>query len=90
MDRFSSGDFVDVWERMTREVRDGITQDDFVTFYETCKKTGIRFRVTGVSMDAADGEAVVRVEAGGAAQPSIPTVPVVDGRDVGVDGMTGG
>ena len=28
-DRFSSGDFAGVWERMSREVRDGITREDF-------------------------------------------------------------
>jgi hypothetical protein len=38
VDHFSSGDFAGVWERMSREVRDGITQEDFVTFYQTCKK----------------------------------------------------
>jgi hypothetical protein len=71
VDRFSSGDFAGVWEHMSREVRDGITQADFVTFYETCKKTGPRLRVTGVSLDAVDGEATVRVEDGGAGAPRI-------------------
>ena len=65
VDRFSSGDFAGVWERMSREVRDGITQEDFVTFYETCKKTGPKIRVAGVRLDAADGEAIVRMEVGG-------------------------
>jgi len=50
-DRFSSGDFAGVWERMSREVRDGITREDFVTFYETCKKTGQKIRVAGVRME---------------------------------------
>jgi hypothetical protein len=71
VDRFSSGDFAGVWELMSQEVRNGITREDFVTFYETCKKTGPRFRVTGVSLDAAAGEAVVRVEAGGVGVPRI-------------------
>ena len=50
-DRFSSGDFAGVWERMSREVRDGITREDFVTLYETCKKTGQKIRVAGVRME---------------------------------------
>ena len=50
-DRFSSGDFAGVWERISREVRDGITREDFVTFYETCKKTGQKIRVAGVRME---------------------------------------
>jgi hypothetical protein len=64
-DHFSSGDFAGVWERMSREVRDAITQEDFVTFYETCKKAGPKIRVAGVRLDAADGEATVRMEVGG-------------------------
>jgi hypothetical protein len=50
---------------MSREVRDGITQEDFVTFYKTCKKAGPKIRVAGVRLDAADGEAIVRMEVGG-------------------------
>ena len=70
-DRFSSGDFAGVWERMSGEVRDGITREDFVTFYETCKKTGPKIRVAGVRLDAADGEAIVRMEVGGTAQSRV-------------------
>jgi hypothetical protein len=65
VDRFSSGDFAGVWELMSREVRDGISQEDFVTFYETCKKAGPKIRVVGERLDAADGEAIVRMEVGG-------------------------
>ncbi|MDT5048368.1 MAG: hypothetical protein QOJ20_2417 [Mycobacterium sp.] len=65
VDRFSSGDFAGVWEHMSRGVRDGITQEDFVTFYETCKKTGSKISVAGVRLDAADGEAIVRMKVGG-------------------------
>ena len=65
VDRFSSGDFAGVWERMSRELREGITQEDFVTFYETCKKAGPKIRVVGERLDAADGEAIVRMEVGG-------------------------
>ena len=70
VDRFSSGDFAGVWELMSREVRDGITQEDFVTFYETCKKAGPKIRVAGVRLDA-DGEAIVRVDVGGTERPRI-------------------
>jgi hypothetical protein len=70
-DRFSSGDFAGVWERMSREVRDGITQQDFVTFYQACKKAGPKIRVTGVRLDAADGEAIVRMEVGGTDQSRV-------------------
>jgi hypothetical protein len=56
---------------MSREVRDGITQEDFVTFYETCKKAGPKFRVSGVSLDAVGGEATVRLETGGVGVPRI-------------------
>jgi len=70
-DRFSSGDFAGVWERMSHQVRVGITQDDFVTFYETCKKAGPTIRVAGVSLDAAEGTAVVRMDVGATEQPRI-------------------
>jgi hypothetical protein len=69
-DRFSSGDFAGVWERMSREVRDGITQEDFVTFYETCKKAGPKIRVAGVRLDAGDS-AIVRMQVGGIDQSRI-------------------
>ena len=53
-----------VWERMSQQVRDGITQADFVTFYETCKTTGPRIRVAGMLLDAANGQAIVRAKVG--------------------------
>jgi hypothetical protein len=71
VDRFSSGDFAGVWELMSAEVRDGITQEDFVTFYETCKEAGPKIRVVGVRLDAADGEAIVSMEVGGTGRPRI-------------------
>jgi hypothetical protein len=52
VDRFSSGDFAGVWELMSREVRDGITQEDFVTFYKTCKKAGPK-------LESVDGRSLV-------------------------------
>lgn len=70
-DRFAAHDFAGVWERMSREVRDGISKDDFVTFYETCKKAGPTIRVAGVSLDATAGSAVVRMDVGATEQPRI-------------------
>ncbi len=58
IDRFTSGDFAGVWEHMQRAVRDSITQQDFVAFYETCKKAGPLIRVTGVRLQPED-EAIV-------------------------------
>lgn len=60
VDSFTAGDFGTVWERMTEDVRAGISQDDFVTFYETCKKPGPRLNVSGLQMED-DGQAVVRM-----------------------------
>jgi hypothetical protein len=70
-DRFSSGDFAGVWERMSQQVHDGISKDDFVTFYETCKKAGPTIRVAGVSLDAAQGTAVVHMDVGTTEQARI-------------------
>jgi hypothetical protein len=64
VDLFSAGDFAGVWSRMSQQVRDGITQQDFVTFYETCKTTGPRIRVVGMRLDAASGQATVRAKVG--------------------------
>jgi hypothetical protein len=58
LDLFTSGDFAGVWEHMERDVRDRITQDDFVKFYETCKTPGPEVSVTGVRLQP-DDEAVV-------------------------------
>lgn len=58
IDRFTAGDFAGVWENMERDVRNGITQDDFVTFYETCKTPGPQIRVTGMRLQP-DDEALV-------------------------------
>jgi hypothetical protein len=70
-DHFSEGDFAGVWERMSREVRDGITQQDFVEFYETCKRAGSKIRVAGVSLDLANGEAIVSMDVDGSETPRI-------------------
>jgi hypothetical protein len=60
IDRFTAGDFAGVWEHMAQDVREGISQADFVTFYQTCKKPGPRLAVTGVSLEP-DGQAIVRM-----------------------------
>ena len=57
IDRFTAGDFAGVWEHMESDVRAGITQRDFVTFYETCKKPGGPISVRGARLEA--GEAIV-------------------------------
>ncbi|MET0474919.1 MAG: hypothetical protein ABW001_09805 [Mycobacterium sp.] len=54
IDRFTSGDYAGVWAHMERDVRRGISRDDFVTFYETCKRPGPRLRVTGVRLEPND------------------------------------
>jgi hypothetical protein len=60
IDRFSAGDFGGVWEHMAKDVRDGVSKADFVTFYKTCKKPGPRLNVTGVRLEP-DGQAIVRI-----------------------------
>jgi hypothetical protein len=64
IDHFTAGQFADVWEHMEQDVRDGITQDDFVTFYKTCKKPGPPISVTGVRLAPGD-EAIVAMKING-------------------------
>src|SRR5262249_530960 len=71
IDDFSSGDFAGVWDRMSREVRDGITRKDFVAFYKTCKQAGPKVRVTGLQLKASADEAIVGMEVGGVEQTRI-------------------
>ena len=59
IDRFTSGDFAGVWQNMSRDVRNAISEKDFVTLYDTCKTVGPKISVAGVSF--ADGEATVRM-----------------------------
>ncbi|MET0451473.1 MAG: hypothetical protein ABW137_06520 [Mycobacterium sp.] len=63
LDRFTAGDFAGVWELMAKTVRDGISQDDFVAFYKTCKKADSSISVTGFRMEG-DDEAIVRMNVG--------------------------
>ena len=60
IDRFTAGDFAGVWELMAHNVRDGISRDDFVEFYETCKKRGASISVTGVRLEG-DDQAIVHM-----------------------------
>ncbi|WP_284232737.1 hypothetical protein [Mycobacterium antarcticum] len=64
MDRFAAGDYAGVWEHMDRAVRAGITQEDFVTFYDTCKKAGQRLSVAGLRLQP-ENEAIVLVKVNG-------------------------
>ncbi|MHA3024257.1 hypothetical protein ACXPWS_28785 [Mycobacterium sp. BMJ-28] len=60
VDQFTAGDYSTVWERMTEDVRGGISRADFVAFYQTCKKPGPRLSVSGVRLEP-DGQAIVRM-----------------------------
>ncbi|WP_140695290.1 hypothetical protein [Mycolicibacterium hodleri] len=64
IDRFTAGDFAGVWEHMEDSVREGITQKDFVTFYDTCKKTGAPISVRGMRLQPQD-EAIVLMKVSG-------------------------
>jgi hypothetical protein len=64
VDHFADGEFADVWEHMATDVRQGVSREDFVTFYETCKKPGARLSASGLRMEP-DGEAIVRVASNG-------------------------
>lgn len=60
--RHSPGDYTGEWEMMSKQVRDRISQADFVTESKTCSKgTGIPIKATGVRMDGTD-TAIVRLE----------------------------
>ncbi len=66
VDHFSAGDFADVWKHMSHAVRDRISQNDFVSFYRTCKSPGSKILVFGSSLDPGSNEAVVRMIVHGA------------------------
>lgn len=59
-DRQASGDFAGVWLMMSKQVRDKISQADFVTLQNACPKAGLPIHVTGVRMDSPD-VAIVRM-----------------------------
>lgn len=64
VDRFASGDFAGTWLLFTKEVRKGISQKDYVTLNETCKRVGMPIKAIGVRMDG-DSKAIVRLEVAG-------------------------
>jgi hypothetical protein len=51
-DRLTSGDFAGVWLMLSKQVRDNISQADYVTLQNACTKTGLPARVTGVRLDS--------------------------------------
>ncbi|MCV7228024.1 hypothetical protein H7J73_18585 [Mycolicibacterium komossense] len=59
IDRYSAGDFGFVWEHMTKDVREAMTKEDFVTYYRTCKSIGPKLVVTGTAL--ADDRATVAI-----------------------------
>jgi hypothetical protein len=69
VDRHTSGDFAGEWLLYTKDLRDHITQESFVTYAEACASTGTKGTVSGGRMDGAD-RAIVRTEAGGYTESS--------------------
>ena len=60
-DRHASGDFAGEWLLYVRNLREGITQQDFVHYSQVCSRTGLKLKATGVRMDGND-RAIVRLE----------------------------
>lgn len=60
-DRFASGDFSGEWLLFSKQVRDAISQSDYVTYAKACSKNGLPVGVTGVRMEGT-GKAIVRLE----------------------------
>jgi hypothetical protein len=58
-DRRASGDFAGVWEMMSKQVRDNISQADWVTESSTCEEFGLPIKVVGVRMEGST-TAIVR------------------------------
>lgn len=50
-DRQTSGDSAGVWLMMSKQVRNNISQADYVTLQNACSKSGLPAHVTGVRMD---------------------------------------
>jgi hypothetical protein len=71
VDQFSAGNFADVWKHMSRKVRDGISQNDFVSFYRTCKRPGSKIQVFGLSLEVGSDKAVVQMRIRGPDQTRI-------------------
>lgn len=60
-DRHASGDFAGEWYLFTNQLREGITQNDFVEFSKVCAKIGPPIKAIGVRMEGTD-TAIVRLE----------------------------
>lgn len=58
-DRYSSGDLAGAWMLSSRQLRDGISQTDYVTYIQTCKSPGLPVNVVGVRMNGNE-QAIVR------------------------------
>ena len=69
--RFSSADYAGVWEMKSKEFRDQVSQNDYVTYNNTCTlhnpMNGSRITVTGLRMEGTD-KALVRWDVAGAVQ----------------------
>ncbi|WP_237569638.1 hypothetical protein [Mycolicibacterium lacusdiani] len=64
-DRYSSGDFAGQWLLYSKQLRDAISQEDYVRFAERCVEElgigdGMTLQVEGVRMEG-DSKAIVRV-----------------------------
>ncbi len=61
VDRHASGDFAGEWLLFTQDLRDHLSQQEFVRYSEKCARTGLKITVAGGRMDGPD-HAVVRIE----------------------------
>jgi hypothetical protein len=79
--RFTSGDYAGAWEMKSKQLRDNLSEADYVTYNNTCTKhnalNGIPITVTGVRMDGSD-KALVRWDALGFQQTN--TMVYEDGK----------
>lgn len=65
-DRGSAGDFAGEWMLFSKQVRDRLSQADYIKYADACyAKNSPKMTVTGVRMEGAD-KAIVRLELGGA------------------------
>jgi hypothetical protein len=63
-DRFVSGDFAGEWLLFSKQVRDAVSQADYVRYSQRCDDGSISATTTGVRMEGTD-KAIVRIEAFG-------------------------
>lgn len=71
VDRRAAGDYAGVWLLFSEQVREGISQEDYVTVSETCTSslTKLPSTVKGVRLDGPD-KAITRLEAMGLKLPA--------------------